>query len=1083
MEVNLLREVIKVVNKIDYKSTKFSIFIGVIISTLFFVIASRVMLLSPGLIQQVDSSTFSYYNSINLAKYLYTWNPYLSSDNFPYLNQFICRFWLLIEDTEIAIRLIFLTVFVLMGSIIFSTVFVWTKERYKNILHCYITSTTALSIYMANIWVTNTINNPHFLWSYAFTPLIFFLTSKAINQTSRNYFLKYSLILALALFFTTASYVGIVTNFLLFIYCVISEVLFNIIKYKRGSINHIAKGATLVLFTVTLSLLLFAYYFLPYYIHYRELLSSEAIMYYMGQVKLIESALARLRTRTILKAILGQLALIRRIPVYAFPDVLRRFGILLTMLIPLFAFMSLILRPKDKDVLRLCILATILIYLAKGPNEPFGNIFIWLSLLLEKPLGGTTILKWIRSGMPLLWFSYAFLSSITLIEFLDKLSKCKWLESGFSEKSTKGSFYKKITGILVVILLLISIFFTNPIFLSGDLEGSLTPFNPPSEYYELNYYLRNQEGDFRVSWLPPSSEYIWKPFEGKKLRLPSAWLSTRPNLVCTGALAVFVGKEPEWKMFEYYVYRLLLKNQTQNIGKLFGLENVKYVIYHNDTFDYKMYLEILKNLQIQDDLTLAFSNDYLYAFENHHSSPYVYTSNKAILVIGGLDVLSLLCDLDGYIPYNYPLIFIEQYALDKTDLETYLKFADAILFYGEKDLNDLFLSTIDREFLYSPADFRPAFSPWKVDFFFSSKWIKRSFLQAEGLKYDFDLNMKIIFSNSNNQTFNLPIKASSEGTYEIWARVLQTPKSGNITFTIDNLWRSEISAKSYKQIKGFKWIKVLETFLEEGEHTLTITNNFGINAINVIAVVPKSELEHHKNDVLILIKSSSSRILYLKDLYIMDRWPASGMYISKVSNFYIPKKQNYIIAIQTYVTEIPSSVKITIDDISYSLRLTEGENCNYIGPISLEKGNHKIIIQSKKAGVKFGMILIYSTNREDGKPEAINDIFQGESANCIINYEKVNPALVKVSVNATKPFILSFAESLDPLWIAYADDGTNFPKVTINSVLNGFLVGKIGTYTITIEFIPEKYLEIGRTISLITFLAICCGLFYLTKIN
>ena len=123
----------------------------------------------------------------------------------------------------------------------------------------------------------------------------------------------------------------------------------------------------------------------------------------------------------------------------------------------------------------------------------------------------------------------------------------------------------------------------------------------------------------------------------------------------------------------------------------------------------------------------------------------------------------------------------------------------------------------------------------------------------------------------------------------------------------------------------------------------------------------------------------------------------------------------------------------------------------------------------------------YSANREDEKPETINDIFQREPAAYVINYEKVNPALVKVSVNAKKPFILSFAESLDPLWIAYADDGTNFPKVTINSVLNGFLVGKIGTYTITIEFVPEKYLEIGRTISLITFLAICCGLFYLSK--
>lgn len=1054
-------------------------------------IAFKVMLSTPGLIEYRDAK-FHYKSSHRTAKYFHTWNSYKSSDNFPYLNQFPMYFWWsLIENTELGIRLLYFIIFVLIGTIIFLTVFSWLKERYENKIFCYIASIVALFVYMVNPWVTFHITHPQYLWSYAFTPLTFYFTHKAVNQMSIKGWLKYSLLLSLVLFLTTTSYVGIAINIILFAFTLIFEYIFKIKEGLKNFFLFTIRGTVLFVFVLILTFLLFAYYFLPYTVHYGSLLSTEAVMSYKTYIMTIENIIKKwTKSGNILKAITG--VIICRKFLYVTNDVLNFLRSGLTVILPVLAYSALIFKPKNKTVLCFSVLALLLVFLAKVSNEPFGGIYVWLHLSLEKWLAGLSPIKFIQNGMPLLYLSYAWLCGIAIIEILNKMGHCRFLKSVDEHKKVESFFKcldkKRIVGVLAIASFFCSIFLINFPFFSGDFCGTFIPIIPPSEYYEMNRFLESQEGEFRVYWLPPSRDVIWNPSRDsvdpwlrRGIKDLPLWISSRPTT--PGASILQLGKEPEWKMFEYYIYEMLNLNKSQYAGKLLSAEGVKYVIYHNDIFDYEKYHGILQILQKQRDLNLEFKNNYLYVFANRHYSSYVYSSNKALLIIGGLDILSVLCDLDIYDPNNYPLIFMEQYPLTKTDLETYLKFADTIIFYGEKDLNDLFLSTIGREFLYSPADFRPAFSPWKVDFFFSSKWIKRSFLQAEGLKYDFDLNMKIIFSNSNNQTLNLPIKASSEGTYEIWARVLQTPKSGNITFTIDNSWRSEISAKSYKRIKGFKWIKVLETFLEEGEHTLTITNNFGINAINIIAVVPKSELEQHKNDVLSLIKNASSRILYLKDLRIMDRWPASGACISKVSNFYVPKKQNYIIAIQTYVTEIPNSVKITIDDISYSLRLTEGENFNYIGPISLEKGNHKIIIQSKKASVKFGMILVYSTSREDGKPETINDIFRGESANCIINYEKVNPALVKVSVNATKPFILSFAESLDPLWIAYADDGTNFPKVTINSVLNGFLVGKIGTYTIMIEFVPEKYLEMGRTISLITFLAICCGLFYLTKID
>ena len=221
MEVNLIRKVIKVVDRINYKSTKFSIFLSVLISASIFTIAFKVVLSTPGFIEYKDA-TFHYKSSHHTAKYLHTWNPYKSSDNFPYLNQFPMYFWWsLIENTELETRLLYFIIFVLIGTIIFLTVFSWLKERYENVIPCYVASIAALFIYMVNPWVTFHISHPEYLWSYAFTPLTFYFTHKAVNQVSIKGWLKYSLLLSLVLFLTTISYVGIVTNIVLFAFTLV----------------------------------------------------------------------------------------------------------------------------------------------------------------------------------------------------------------------------------------------------------------------------------------------------------------------------------------------------------------------------------------------------------------------------------------------------------------------------------------------------------------------------------------------------------------------------------------------------------------------------------------------------------------------------------------------------------------------------------------------------------------------------------------------------------------------------------------------------------------------------------------------
>ncbi len=76
---------------------------------------------------------------------------------------------------------------------------------------------------------------------------------------------------------------------------------------------------------------------------------------------------------------------------------------------------------------------------------------------------------------------------------------------------------------------------------------------------------------------------------------------------------------------------------------------------------------------------------------------------------------------------------------------------------------------------------------------------------------------------------------------------------------------------------------------------------------------------------------------------------------------------------------------------------------------------------------------------------------------------------IEVTVQVSEPCILSFGESYNDSWIA-TDGQSRLPKVVLNSVTNGFLLERTGTYEITLEFEMENHLRTGKIISGLTLL-------------
>ena len=109
------------------------------------------------------------------------------------------------------------------------------------------------------------------------------------------------------------------------------------------------------------------------------------------------------------------------------------------------------------------------------------------------------------------------------------------------------------------------------------------------------------------------------------------------------------------------------------------------------------------------------------------------------------------------------------------------------------------------------------------------------------------------------------------------------------------------------------------------------------------------------------------------------------------------------------------------------------------------------------------VVWIYSTDKPG---ETLQDIFTADQAPAqLIEYNKIDPTKYEATINASKPFMLSFAESYDPLWVARVN-GQKITSIPLYSVINGFWIQETGLIDVTIEYEPQRWFYIGSAISI-----------------
>lgn len=166
------------------------------------------------------------------------------------------------------------------------------------------------------------------------------------------------------------------------------------------------------------------------------------------------------------------------------------------LLLPVLAFLSLSFLKKESEAKRTFViffasLGILGAFLAKGANDPFGSLYLWLFDHLPGFIMFRDSSKW----YVLIALSYSMLIPYSLEKIYEFLK-------------TKKSLVKFVPLGFMFAVIVYFLFLIRPAFL-GQLNGTFKSVVIPSEYIKLEKYLSTQDNFFRTLWLPSTQRFAY----------------------------------------------------------------------------------------------------------------------------------------------------------------------------------------------------------------------------------------------------------------------------------------------------------------------------------------------------------------------------------------------------------------------------------------------------------------------------------------------------------------------------------------------------------------------------------------------
>jgi hypothetical protein len=792
-------------------------------------------------------------------RWLYTWRPFSFGfvEGINPMDFFLMLINTLFNSPATTIKIFMFSSFLTAGFSMYGLTYHYT--------HRHMAALAGSMVYLLNQWVFSQYTEAHvdILFSYALAPLVFLVLIRALERRKLKDIL--GLALALALLVTSFHPESIVIyGLFLFMFTVFYLLSSARMKNPRGQTKHLLK---LLLPAVAVCLLISAFLFIP-------LALNISAPYYSPSYKFaIEDAVAasygNMTDAFTMRAVesWGYESLINVYTDLSLPD----FPVYaLLSVIFIIAFCTVFIR-RDRYTIFFAFSTIISVFIAKGPNFPFGYLFTWMWFNFPH----FAVFRAASRANMTTAFSLAFLVSVLVSILLSYAQKRRYAEpevhlkakAKFAEENEAREIHismnvlnKAVKGVhklLYYLSVLLLIF----IFLSGFLScffffsQGLQVYSPPESYIKPYDWLANQSGDYKVITVTNSpSQWMNLSFQESDfasggmltdigwthdIGYDSSFITDKPTLQEGGL-------DPSCRVFmNYFRYRLVRRELTVGFLRMLGPFNYKYLVLPeylaDDTRNFFLNQQGYHIVYNQSSLIL----------QNDYYTPRFFVPSQHVTVMGGLVSYASLNQINAF-NFNQTALFFAN-PTNEAFLQSTLNSSEALVF-SDSDITDAAMLSLKNN-----ATFIEAVDYSATSLNYSKYWISDTSWSVVG---GFVWGGNTLTTNGKNN-ITITFKVDSDATYDVWLRIGFANNRGKLNILIDGAKAGEIQPLATSWAKPM-WAKVGSVNLKSGDHKITLKNDgTGYNDVDMIAAVKPETFQSAMKDVLETLRSFPGRIIYI----------------------------------------------------------------------------------------------------------------------------------------------------------------------------------------------------------------------------
>jgi hypothetical protein len=805
-------------------------------------------------------------------KKLWTWNEYGSYHGMEVLPRYpiIGLFNWMDLPPDITSKFLIIGLFAIASfSFYFSAIRLFKTRLDVNTLKFRMMTVAGSLFYAYNVWSFHRIGHWYFWLGYALLPLFFISVIYAFRYPKR-----WKYVLASAFLWSVASssphmtiFFGIVFAGLCakWILCYIRK------KNRKILLLHAARPiATIMLVYISVNL----YWIYPYL----NSSQSENFQWSAAVTEQITEELSRESNfQNVIRLLEGTFNMGK---INVFPaegSAFNSIWLLASFVVPVISFAALIWWKRNlfRYALFFSVLSVIGIFLTMGTNAPFN---LYSILLFYTPvISNLQILfrepdKW---GF-LVAFGFSFLIVISGFNILNKLEHLP---------------HKKITSSCFAALLLVGIaVYFYPAFRDST-ENLYRPVVLPEEFKNLNNQWTSVGAD--KTFLMPYAPYntTWGKDKGT-LDLYSA-AAPVPNL----APSDYNNVEKYYK----YLANSIVRNKTYSVEDMIYPLGTSYITYHNDSLMPRNE-ELLEKLMVSLDKSKPVKENGLFKIfsigDNEKNIGQAEMLPYNALVVGGLDRLASMSFVPYFSTINSSLIFLDQQIKNEISIPP-IKSANSVIL--KQDKNDFILSFLEDKYILQPYEETNHHEPSKV-------WSKAGssdpgnawftpYLENFGMEnWDFDYGKGLVITEAMGAKLSMPISLPETDRYDIFLRFLKNQKGGIINVYLDDKLVQQVNTMA-ESSNEFVWQEITNdkspNYLAKGEHTITLENVAGFNAVNIFGIIPSTAWERLEDNVYsVANRMKNVFLLEAESSFLNDGGNSSAHMPYPTDHYYLLKYQN-----------------------------------------------------------------------------------------------------------------------------------------------------------------------------------------------